>query len=181
MVRLNQSCYGALHTASATMLFFQRQPKEDADQLPCQPSWPLDQLCYPSLPLPPFQHPLIPRKRAAKGVRGRNPKRLSQFTLNLSEPIQEALILLAGLPAHTLHPILQGADSRECRQCLPLFSLSCKGHSDPHRANIRVQHFEALFHSCCWLTFALSQCRGNKWHLWSLLKNRSHSLLEVVL
>lgn len=114
----------------------------------------------PSLPLPPFQHPLIPRKRAEKGVRGRNPRRLSQFTLNLSEPIQETLILLAGLPAHTLHPILRGADSRECCQSLPLstlllISLSCEGHSGPHKANIRVQHFEALFHSCCWLTFAL--------------------------
>ncbi len=77
-----------------------------------------------------FQHPPIPRKKTEKGARGRNLERLSPFTLNLPELIQKTLILLTGLPTHTL---LCEADTGEC--CLP------------NTVNTLVEFFVLLRHS----------------------------------
>lgn len=43
----------ALHTAAVATVYFQWQPKADADRSPCQPGWPLDHLCS----LLPLSHP----------------------------------------------------------------------------------------------------------------------------
>lgn len=99
-------------------------------------------------PVLPTSSPAHARGQDKRREMGEALERLSQFTLNLSEPIQETLILLAGFCRERAHTPSGG----ERRLCLPLSDTShdffvLQEHSDPGRVNIRSQRFSAMLQS----------------------------------